>query len=259
MARAYTATSYYFTDGFEVVERVLREGIAAICATAGIEPPEIDAAFFGIPGYGESSADIPRLDAVPRADPRPRPLQLRQRHGVRLGRLAGAARRHQRHQRHRIDDLRRTRRARPSRRRLGRAVRRRGIRVLDRCAGPQRVQPDERRPRCPRGPLYDRDAASTSQLTSDLDAVEPRASTGGAASRAEIAALCRARSCAGGRREMMPCRRGILADAGRRARGCSWRPPGCRLGFADDEPVPVSYSGGMFSDEQLLERFPGRD
>jgi N-acetylglucosamine kinase-like BadF-type ATPase len=64
-ARAHAATSYYFSEGFEVVERVLREGITAICSTAGIEPSEIDAAFFGIPGYGESSADIERLDAVP--------------------------------------------------------------------------------------------------------------------------------------------------------------------------------------------------
>lgn len=65
LARANTATSYYFTEGFEVVERVLAEGVETICATAGIEPGEITAAFFGIPGYGESSRDIERLDAVP--------------------------------------------------------------------------------------------------------------------------------------------------------------------------------------------------
>ena len=66
LARATAPTSYYFNDGFEVVERVLAQGIAEICHQAGITTSDIDAAFFGIPGYGEASADIERLDAVPR-------------------------------------------------------------------------------------------------------------------------------------------------------------------------------------------------
>jgi N-acetylglucosamine kinase-like BadF-type ATPase len=65
LARAQAPTSYYFTEGFDVVENVLRHGVTAICDSAGVGTADIDAAFFGIPGYGESSADLARLDAVP--------------------------------------------------------------------------------------------------------------------------------------------------------------------------------------------------
>ncbi|MBW8712174.1 MAG: N-acetylglucosamine kinase, partial [Mycobacterium sp.] len=65
LARATAPTSYYFNDGFDVVERVLAQGVADICAQAGIDPADIGAAFFGIPGYGEASGDIDQLDAVP--------------------------------------------------------------------------------------------------------------------------------------------------------------------------------------------------
>jgi N-acetylglucosamine kinase-like BadF-type ATPase len=64
LARATAPTSYYFNDGFDVVERVLAQGISAICELASIDRTDIDGAFFGIPGYGEASADIPKLDAV---------------------------------------------------------------------------------------------------------------------------------------------------------------------------------------------------
>jgi N-acetylglucosamine kinase-like BadF-type ATPase len=65
IARATAPSSYYFAEGFEVVERVLTQGIADICGQAGIGPADIDAAFFGLPGYGEASADVEQLDAVP--------------------------------------------------------------------------------------------------------------------------------------------------------------------------------------------------
>ncbi|MGV9799292.1 N-acetylglucosamine kinase [Mycobacterium sp. NPDC003449] len=75
LARATAPTSYYFNssaqpdlpdrDGFDIVERVLAQGVTDICRQAGIETSGIEAAFFGIPGYGEASADIERLDAVP--------------------------------------------------------------------------------------------------------------------------------------------------------------------------------------------------
>ena len=65
LARATAPTSYYFNDGFDVVERVLAQGVTDICGQAGIETSDIDAAFFGIPGYGEASGDIEQLDAVP--------------------------------------------------------------------------------------------------------------------------------------------------------------------------------------------------
>lgn len=67
LARATAPTSYYFNDGFDVVEHVLAQGVTDICGQVGIEPAGIDAAFFGIPGYGEASDDIARLDAVPAA------------------------------------------------------------------------------------------------------------------------------------------------------------------------------------------------
>jgi N-acetylglucosamine kinase-like BadF-type ATPase len=65
IARATAPTSYYFNDGFDVVERVLKQGLADVCQQAGVDPSGIDAAFFGIPGYGEASDDIAKLDAVP--------------------------------------------------------------------------------------------------------------------------------------------------------------------------------------------------
>ncbi|MFG1933406.1 N-acetylglucosamine kinase [Mycobacterium sp. NPDC048908] len=65
LARATAPTSYYFNDGFDVVERVLAQGVSEVCRQAGISSEDIDAAFFGIPGYGEASEDIERLDAVP--------------------------------------------------------------------------------------------------------------------------------------------------------------------------------------------------
>jgi N-acetylglucosamine kinase-like BadF-type ATPase len=66
LARATAPSSYYFNDGFDVVERVLAQGVADICGQVGIDTADIEAAFFGIPGYGEASGDIEQLDAVPR-------------------------------------------------------------------------------------------------------------------------------------------------------------------------------------------------
>jgi len=65
IARATAPTSYYFNDGFEIVEKSLAQGVTDICTQAGITPADIDAAFFGLPGYGEASGDIEALDAVP--------------------------------------------------------------------------------------------------------------------------------------------------------------------------------------------------
>lgn len=56
---------YYFASGIELVERVLGEGISKVAALAGIEPDQITYAFFGLPGYGEVSADVENLRAIP--------------------------------------------------------------------------------------------------------------------------------------------------------------------------------------------------
>jgi N-acetylglucosamine kinase-like BadF-type ATPase len=57
---------YYFASGIDLLERVLTEGVTEVTAKAGITPAQLDHAFFGVPGYGENSADIPRLDAIVR-------------------------------------------------------------------------------------------------------------------------------------------------------------------------------------------------
>lgn len=49
------------------VTQVLQEAVPALCATAGVPASMIDYAFFGLPAYGELSADQPLLDAAPRA------------------------------------------------------------------------------------------------------------------------------------------------------------------------------------------------
>ena len=66
VAEATGAASYGFGDGGEAVRRVLTEGVAAVTAAAGIGPDGIDHAFFALPGYGESSAELPLLDRLPR-------------------------------------------------------------------------------------------------------------------------------------------------------------------------------------------------
>lgn len=47
------------------VTGVLAEAVPALCAAAGVATTMIDFAFFGIPAYGELSADQPLLDAAP--------------------------------------------------------------------------------------------------------------------------------------------------------------------------------------------------
>ncbi|WP_030183392.1 BadF/BadG/BcrA/BcrD ATPase family protein [Streptomyces sp. NRRL S-813] len=67
MAQAQAASSYYFSYGIDLVERVLKEGVDAVCAAAGLTPADIEYAFFGLPGYGEAAGDLPVLNAAPRA------------------------------------------------------------------------------------------------------------------------------------------------------------------------------------------------
>ncbi|MFG3337075.1 N-acetylglucosamine kinase [Streptomyces tendae] len=67
VARAQAASSYYFSHGIELVERVLKEGVDTVCAAAELAPADIEYAFFGLPGYGEVAHDVPVLDATPRA------------------------------------------------------------------------------------------------------------------------------------------------------------------------------------------------
>lgn len=65
VAEARTASVYYLGDGVGIVEPLLRQGITEVCRIAGISLPDITYAFFGLPAYGEISADVPVLDALP--------------------------------------------------------------------------------------------------------------------------------------------------------------------------------------------------
>jgi N-acetylglucosamine kinase-like BadF-type ATPase len=64
-ARARAPSCYYFTEGIDLVGRVLRQGIDEVCEMASITPADIRYAFFGLPTYGEVSADVSALDAAP--------------------------------------------------------------------------------------------------------------------------------------------------------------------------------------------------
>jgi N-acetylglucosamine kinase-like BadF-type ATPase len=71
LARTLAPSCYYLDAGCEegvaLVERVLTAAVTEICALAWIEPAAVTWAFFGLPAYGEVSADVPVLDAAPRA------------------------------------------------------------------------------------------------------------------------------------------------------------------------------------------------
>jgi N-acetylglucosamine kinase-like BadF-type ATPase len=65
-ARVLAPSTDYFTEGVDLVARVLRDGVAAACAQADTTPDQIRHGFFGLATYGEVSGDIPVLDAAPR-------------------------------------------------------------------------------------------------------------------------------------------------------------------------------------------------
>ncbi|PZF53898.1 N-acetylglucosamine kinase [Curtobacterium sp. MCSS17_008] len=65
LAESRQPSCYYFDTGIELVGDVIRAGVEAVTAAAGITPADITFAHFGIPGHGESSRDTPVLDAVP--------------------------------------------------------------------------------------------------------------------------------------------------------------------------------------------------
>ncbi|MFP3466856.1 BadF/BadG/BcrA/BcrD ATPase family protein [Leifsonia sp. SIMBA_070] len=65
LARSLQPSTDYYRLGAETVTRILAEGIDEICRQAGIAPDQLDFTVVGMPGYGEVSADVPVLDAVP--------------------------------------------------------------------------------------------------------------------------------------------------------------------------------------------------
>ena len=65
VAQAQAPSSYYFTEGIELVGRVLRQGVDEVCRQAGLTPADIAYAFVGLPSYGEVSRDLSAMDAAP--------------------------------------------------------------------------------------------------------------------------------------------------------------------------------------------------
>ena len=69
LAQAQAPSSDYLSassEGVGLVVRVLGEGVGEVCDRAGLAPADIDYAFFGLPTYGEVSGDVPALDAAPK-------------------------------------------------------------------------------------------------------------------------------------------------------------------------------------------------
>jgi N-acetylglucosamine kinase-like BadF-type ATPase len=58
-------SAYHLQVGIEGLREVLAEGLAAVFKRAGIGAHDVAHAFFGIPAYGEDSMAQPRLDALP--------------------------------------------------------------------------------------------------------------------------------------------------------------------------------------------------
>lgn len=58
-------SSYHLQVGLDGVQSVLAEGLAAVTAQAGITPDQIEFAFFGLPAFGEDSVIDPVLARIP--------------------------------------------------------------------------------------------------------------------------------------------------------------------------------------------------
>lgn len=66
-ASHHEPTSYHLEVGLEATAELLKRGTLATLRLAGATPAEVEYAFFGLPAYGEDSALLPRLDALPSA------------------------------------------------------------------------------------------------------------------------------------------------------------------------------------------------
>ncbi|OJV60850.1 MAG: N-acetylglucosamine kinase [Cellulomonas sp. 73-145] len=68
-ARAQAPSCYYLgsTEGPALVERVLRDAVVEVCGRAGVTAAQISFAFVALPAYGEVSRDLAALDRAPRA------------------------------------------------------------------------------------------------------------------------------------------------------------------------------------------------
>ncbi|WP_350310221.1 BadF/BadG/BcrA/BcrD ATPase family protein [Rhodococcus sp. MEB041] len=248
-ARITSGSSYYFNSSSDVMKRVLAEGVSQVCVAAGITPEQIDAAFFGLPGYGEASGDVAELDAMP-------------------ARILG-------HDRYRCDNDMVCGWA-------GSLAGEDGINVISgtgsmtygerlgaghRVGGWGELFGDEGSAywiatrglnvfsrmsdgRTPRGPLHGL-LVERLGLSSDLDAVGLVIGTWGG-DRSRIAAL--ATTVCEAARQGDSEALGVVSSAVREL-ATLIETTRSLLGFSDDEVVPVSYSGGMFTDVGYLTSF----
>lgn len=65
LATALAPSCYYIGASIDLVEDVLRTGIGSVCDDAGLTPDQIAYAFVALPGYGEVASDIETLNAIP--------------------------------------------------------------------------------------------------------------------------------------------------------------------------------------------------
>ena len=249
LARATAPPSYYFNSNFDVVESSLTQGVTDVCTQAGIVASDVTAAFFGLPGYGEASADVDKLDAVPSH------VLGHDRYSCDNDMVCGWA---------------------------GSLAGEDGINVISgtgsmtygeragkghRVGGWGELFGDEGSAywvatqglnafsrmsdgRLSRGPLYTL-LTERLQLAGDLDVVSLVIDTWGG-NRTSIAAL--ATTVCQAARERDPLAAKILADAvGELVTLVDTTRT--LVGFTDEETVPVSYSGGMFSDDDFRESF----
>jgi N-acetylglucosamine kinase-like BadF-type ATPase len=251
-ASLHARSTYYLSSrlrGTELVGEVLDEAVPAVCSQAGIGPGDVRFAFFGLPGYGEVRADVPRLDAaVARA------LQ----HGRFrcdndmlcgwAGSLAGADG---------INVIAGTG-SMTYGRRAGAGVRVGGWGELfgDEGSGywigirALRAFTQASDGRAERGPLYDvlrRDMALDADI--DLVGLVLHQWQGARQQIAALAPVVREAAISGDR-----CAQAILATAAAELVGlvdATRR----RLGFRSGEAVPVSYSGGIFAMPEVLAAF----
>ena len=53
---------HYMQIGFDGLERLIREGVTAVCENAGIRPGDVAFAFAGCAGFGDVESDQPMVD-----------------------------------------------------------------------------------------------------------------------------------------------------------------------------------------------------
>jgi N-acetylglucosamine kinase-like BadF-type ATPase len=64
VAQALTGTTYHLQIGLDEAVARLAHGVGTICAQLGVGPDDLGYAFFGLPAFGEDAAVDPQLDAA---------------------------------------------------------------------------------------------------------------------------------------------------------------------------------------------------